>query len=888
MKKLFVWVACLFSFFTGTMQAQSFVTVVAADGSGTYKTIQEAVNACPEDGQRHLILVRNGIYKEMVNIPKNKLISLIGEDRDKVILTFDRNRGKNSRFHNFRDITTLQCYADDFYMENMTVANTAGNVGQAEAHFISGDRQTYKHCKFTGYQDTQRTKGGVRSYLQDCWIEGAVDFIYGEGLIYYDRCVINCVKGGGYITAPAECSYKEAEGRPLQYGYIFRQCDVVANHDVPEGSYYLGRPWKKEGASYFVECNLGKHIHPAGWQVWNGNEQTASFAEYGSKQLNGKPADVSKRAAWSFQLTPAEMKKLTPEYIFSKVNGEKAYDPLTICRSVAMPAYVRQHGNHISWSASDKAVGYLVYRNGKFIAAVDGTSFTDNQKPVSKRAKADKGAYRNYYTVKAVAASGATSKPVKALTDDELELKAFPTAEGFGKYATGGRGGKVVTVTNLADDPKGETVGSLRWALNQYPSDFTVVFAVSGNIELVAPLRINKKNYTIAGQTAPGDGICITRQKVNVGGSHNFIIRHVRFRMGNKDVNGQLASDNSFGAENCVNFIIDHCTFGWSAEENMNTFDDHFHTVQWCILHEGLYDAGHKKGVRGYGCQWGGSSATYHHNLLANNSSRSCRFNGARGKSVGQDLSVFIEFINNVNYNWGRVNSCYGGENTSGHPDYFGHEANFINNYYKPGPATPKEPLYFFEQSMARKGSESRGPSRWYMDGNVMFGNKDITKDNWKGFRLGRGTTYQIKDLKSDTPIRPTGKADHPKFHYDWEKYTYKNYQSAEAAFDAVIANAGAFPRDRVDSRLMRDMESGIASYGNKGIINTAEEAEGYQVYGTHSVVADKDGDGMDDAWEVAHGLDPKNPEDRNLVTKLGYTMLEVYLNSLVGENIPM
>jgi len=124
------------------------------------------------------------------------------------MLTFERNRGKNSPFHHFRDVTTLQCYADDSYMENRAVANTSGNVGQAEAHFIAGDRQTYKHCAFIGYQDTQRTKGGIRSYLQDCRIEGAVDFIYGNGLMYYNRCVLHCVKGGGYLTAPAECAYK--------------------------------------------------------------------------------------------------------------------------------------------------------------------------------------------------------------------------------------------------------------------------------------------------------------------------------------------------------------------------------------------------------------------------------------------------------------------------------------------------------------------------------------------------------------------------------------------------------------------------------------------------------------------------------------------------------
>ena len=159
MKKHTVWIGLLACLWAGQVGAQSFVKIVAADGSGNYKTLQEAVDACPEDGRRHIIFIKKGVYEERVNLPKNKQISLVGESRDKVVVTNDRNRGKGSLYKNFRDITTMQCYGDDFYMENITVANTAGNVGQAEAHFIAGKRQVYKNCKFTGYQDTQRTKG---------------------------------------------------------------------------------------------------------------------------------------------------------------------------------------------------------------------------------------------------------------------------------------------------------------------------------------------------------------------------------------------------------------------------------------------------------------------------------------------------------------------------------------------------------------------------------------------------------------------------------------------------------------------------------------------------------------------------------------------------------
>ena len=186
-------------------------------------------------------------------------------------------------------------------------------------------------------------------------------------------------------------------------------------------------------------------------------------------------------------------------------------------------------------------------------------------------------------------------------------LLAFPGAEGFGKYTSGGRGGQVVYVTTLADDANGETEGSLRWAMKQFPDEpLTVCFAVTGEIRLVKDLRINRKNYTIAGQTAPGMGIVISHNKVNCGGSENFIIRNIRFRIGRNDVDGNIITQNAFGAENCSNYIIDHCEFGWSTEENMNTYDSHFITVQYCIVHEGLNNSGHPKGARGYGCQWGG------------------------------------------------------------------------------------------------------------------------------------------------------------------------------------------------------------------------------------------------------------------------------------------
>lgn len=201
---------------------------------------------------------------------------------------------------------------------------------------------------------------------------------------------------------------------------------------------------------------------------------------------------------------------------------------------------------------------------------------------------------------------------------------------------TGGRGCKVVEVTNLNDS--GE--GSLRWALTEAGKEnATIVFRVGGVITLKSDIRAKLKNVTIAGQTAPGEGILIRGAKMNFGGGNNFIIRNIRARLGKTDDN-KFIGGGSIGIENANYFIIDHCCFGWSGEENTTIYDNHFSTVQWCIVHEGLYNAGHQKGARGYGCQWGGSPATYHHNLLAHNDSRSCRINGASNPS--QDRCVFL------------------------------------------------------------------------------------------------------------------------------------------------------------------------------------------------------------------------------------------------------
>ena len=462
----------------------------------------------------------------------------------------------------------------------------------------------------------------------------------------------------------------------------------------------------------------------------------------------------------------------------------------------------------------------------------------------------------------------------------QAQTPAFPTAEGFGKYASGGRGGKVVEVTNLND--AGE--GSLRWALTEAGREnATIVFRVRGIIDIgpdpqrkhERSIRAKLKNVTIAGQTAPGEGILLRGGKLNLGGSENVIIRNIRSRLGTigdpaKSKKENFIEGGAIGIENARNIIIDHCCFGWSGEENVTMYDNHYTTLQWCIIHEGLHDAGHKKGVRGYGCQWGGSPATFHHNLLAHNDSRSPRINGASNPKG--DRNVFLEYQNNVNFNWGRRNSCYGGENEAGEGST--HECNFVGNYYKPGPAHPDDNV-FIELSNARKGKQLTSPSRWYMNGNVMEGVK--ARDSWA--LVSNQTDFTIDQQKSVHRLQTT----------DYQPYLTKA-ESAKKAYKKVLAKAGTIHRDAVERRIIEDVRSGKPRYQGQsahkpGIIDSPADAEGWPQYADAQPVADNDHDGMADEWERAHGLNPNVPDDRNkVISKAGYTALEVYLNSLMGE----
>lgn len=863
------------------------ISTVAQDGTGDYTKIQDAINAIPE-GSRGIIYIRPGVYEENVyagrKSTKNKYFSLIGEDKQTTILTSGVSRGKGNEDNTYNDCAALNVYASRFYAENLTIRNTSGNVGQAEALFTNGDAHIFNNCILSGYQDTYKANVGARGYFTNCTIEGATDFVYDGGMEWFDSCRIHLLKGGGYITAPAESGmpmtkvmYPELSADKFYPGLFFRNCTVTAADGVADGAYYLGRPWKETCGAMFIGCKLPKAINAKGWKDWSGSENKASLYEYKSiDAATGCLADVSSRASFSHQATDAEVEAyMNPKFLFAKYKDEP-FDYEKILRGAAAPMNFVVTPNEISWESDDNAAGYIIYKDGAFLRFTTDRSLT---KDVADDAR---------YSVASVSRKGVVSKAV--LASDALRITAFPTAEGFGKYATGGRGGRVVKVTSLADDG---SEGTLRWAFQQYPGEpLTIVFAVSGDIRLADQLRINRADWTLAGQTAPGDGIVITHNKINLGGSQNFIIRNVRFRCGQKDVNGQILQDQALGVENCNNYIFDHCVVGWSMEENMNTQDCHFLTVQNTIVHEGLYNAGHKKGKRGYGTQWGGSPASYYRNLLADNKSRSPRINGARG----EDYVVFLEYINNVNYNFGGNGGCYGGENTADITSYNGmnsaHECNFIGNYYKPGPASNKSGVVLVTSSYARSGATSWGPAKWYVNGNVIEGDANRTADNWKAMSAEH---YSLSDIRVEERIVP--EHNYYKYSkagnvgtYDPEMYMIYNVESGEQAYQTVLRTAGTIRRDAVEKRVVEEATTGVNLYGGatygakKGIIDTETDCEGFIQYATdYTVPTDTDGDGIPDDWERQHGLNPE-VADQNMVNAQGYTALEVYLNSLMGE----
>lgn len=525
---------------------------------------------------------------------------------------------------------------------------------------------------------------------------------------------------------------------------------------------------------------------------------------------------------------------------------------------------------------------------------------------------------------------------------DETALPSFPGAEGFGAITTGGRGGAVYHVTNLNDD--GE--GSLRWALSQSGTR-TIVFDVSGTIHLKSELRFTNGNVTIAGQTAPGDGICVADYPFVIR-ANNVIIRFMRFRLGNEALktNNKAHEGDGLGAMDRQKLMIDHCSVSWSIDECLSVYGSHDITVQWCMATQSLVNAGHSKGKHGYGGNWGGAGASYHHNLIAHHGSRTPRL----GPRPSTQLDERMDLRNNVMYNYAGE-GCYGGEAMT---------VNIVNNYYKPGPATPSggkgkrmaKPgirtfVYCIKadqlKETAKNYNKVKGtnlstckltvdPSdkgyltfegddnkyeidietrtitvdgktvnvatndwgktlhQWgsyYIEGNVNSKYDDVSADNW-----GIGLWNQI-DTGKEVDYH---NAKEEELHaFVPMEYAAVTTHTADMAYERVLEFAGAsLSRDEYDRMMVSDTRDGVASCvvdGNgKGLINSQDDItyadghKGFPTLNSTEAPADTDRDGMPDEWEKANSLNPADPADGAVAAANGYTNLENYLNGLVAH----
>lgn len=442
------------------------------------------------------------------------------------------------------------------------------------------------------------------------------------------------------------------------------------------------------------------------------------------------------------------------------------------------------------------------------------------------------------------------------------QTPAFPGAEGGGKNVTGGRGGKVLYVNSLLDTNTGDVAkkeGTLRWCLNQ-DGPRTILFKVSGLIDLKSPLIITKGDVTIAGQTAPGDGICLRHYTTQID-ANNVIIRFLRFRLGDE----ALQENDAIWGRNRNNIIIDHCSMSWSVDECASFYSNKNFTLQWSIVSEALRNSIHDKGFHGYGGIWGGENATFHHNLLANNDSRNPRFNGWKRKGTNYESTIAeerVDFRNNVIFNWGS-NNIYGGEAAG--------QYNLVNNYYKYGPATITK--YRLFQSTSDGSTQYGVPhGRFFLSGNFIFGNVMMSENNEKGVHNQTGKPNT--DLIMVKPFTFSSVTTH----------------TAEKAFEKVLENAGCcLKRDSVDIRIASEVRTGKTTYKGSngslnGMIDSQKDAGGWPIYNTLAAQLDTDLDGMPDEWETSCGLNPNLAADAltKTLSAEGYTNLEVYLNSLV------
>ena len=580
----------------------------------------------------------------------------------------------------------------------------------------------------------------------------------------------------------------------------------------------------------------------------------------------------------------------------------------------AAPANLHQHNETetsltFQWNAVEQAASYA-WELQKDGAKVDEGSVRTRNVTVSGLTKATD--YR--FGVKAVNESGASSMtwvdartsgtvdpepptpgPSEqyyaefAIPDSEEDgvARAFPGAEGGGMYTTGGRGGKVYHVTKLEDS---SVEGTLRYGIEKGERPLTIVFDVAGIIALQSDLKIQKGNLTIAGQTAPGDGICLKNYTTNIA-ADNVIIRFLRFRLGDEApwTAAEIEAGKADG-EDCIwgrynkGIIIDHCSMSWSVDECASFYANANFTLQWCLIAESMKNCKlHSKGSHGYGGIWGGKDASFHHNLLAHHDNRTPRFDHQylyEGNGVStQEYRGNVDFRNCVSYNWGKSNGCYGGE---------GGHYNLVNNYLKAGGNSNDKP-YFIEAD----GGYSTGGTQYgydwaylYLSGNYSTqypsgSSKYPDGIYWKKAYSDYNLPYDGHLLSA--PLSLSGP--------DRQSIHTTTHSAADALARVCSWGGASLRRDAVDTRICEQVQAGTGSLVDDIAAVRSAYGAAWPAYTASpeelARVKDSDQDGLPDWFETQFGLNKSDKSDGALISldvNKRYTNLEMYLHYLVKD----
>lgn len=880
---------------------------VAADNTGNFCTVQGAIDFVPAGNTtRTTITVKNGTYTEINLVPATKpMITIRGESRDNTIVQYANNNNFNPASTATRAEFGVE--AADFNLENITLQNTTPQGGsQAEALRLNGGRANVIRVNLKSFQDTLLTQKSA--FITDSYIEGDVDFMWGNGATYFKNTELKMLRESlGYYT--------QIRNSAANVGNVYVNCRLTRGAGVTNGS-YLSRidPDDFPGSQVvLLDSQMDSHILPVGWRFDNptnavtaANYPNIRFWESNTTALNGNPVDCTQRHPISrndcnnpltadevqFYRNPAnvtgfaQQEKLSALVTINSANyvydgSPKAAvvttDPaglnvaVTYNGSTAPPVNAGTYTvvatiNDANYQGSATAtltinpapvtvslgnLNYIFDGNPKQAVAV--TNPSNLNVSITYNGTSDLPVNPGSYPIAATASdANYAGSATGILTIFPNRAKAFPEAEGYGAYALGGRFGDVYHVTNLNDSG----AGSLRYGIETAPANGrTIVFDLSGTIYLNSRLNINKPFLTIAGQTAPGDGITVAGETTVINGTHDVIVRYLRFRAGDLRCANGFEGD-SLWVDNSSDVLIDHVSASWSVDETLSVTSSNRVTVQWSIIAESLRQSCHSSDnggtePHGYGSllRYGNGTYTFHHNLYANHSNRNPR--------IGDNLSV--DWVNNVIYNWS-LNPGYSAGAEEGAP-----HINYTNNYSIAGPMTPA--------GSARTRSFTGGSLNTliYQSGNFIDSNVNDVRDGsntgWAQF----AGVYTRQETRFDFPLVRT--------------------QSAPIAYQRVLAYAGslinnssnytrsfAVTRDAVDARILNYVTSDTGAF-----INSQNDVGGYPTLNSQPAPLDTDQDAMPDAYETARGLNPNDASDAGIIAANGLSNLENYLNSLVA-----